>query len=156
MYKVKYSKKNIIKNIVIGNVNQIGGNLYNDVIAVNNGVIPGKSKLEQAGTGVFSKKDFKQGEILEIVPVLSIPIKDVSQNILKDYVFQYDSDHYGMVLGYGAVYNHQDIPNVSYEYSNKKDFMIYKATQDIKEGDELFVSYGLGWWNHRNLTPVNN
>ena len=155
MYKVKYSKK-IHQNIGISNINQKGGNLNDIVEAVNNGVVPGKSNLEQAGTGVFSKKDFKQGEILEIVPVLSIPIKDVTENILKDYVFQYDDKSYGMVLGYGAVYNHQDVPNVAYEYSNKKDFMIYKATQDIKEGDELFVSYGFGWWNHRNLTPVNN
>ena len=155
MYKVRYSKK-VYQNIGISNINQKGGNLNDIVEAVNNGVVPGKSNLTQAGTGVFSKKDFKQGEILEIVPVLSIPIKDVTENILKDYVFQYDDKSYGMVLGYGAVYNHQDIPNVSYEYSNKKDFMIYKATQDIKEGDELFVSYGIGWWNHRNLTPVNN
>lgn len=155
MYKINYSKKDSNNTkFYIHNLNQDGGNL--SVTAVNNGVEPGKSNLEQAGTGVFSKKDFKKGDILEVVPVLSVPQKDVTNNILKDYVFQYDDNNYGMVLGYGAVYNHQDIPNVSYEYSNNKDFMIYKALNDIKEGEELFVSYGFGWWAHRNLTPVNN
>ena len=94
MYKIVYSKKDCKDiNFSISNINQNGGNL--DVTAVNNGVVPGKSNLEQAGTGVFSKKEFKKGDILEVVPVLSVPIKDVTNNILKDYVFQYDDNNYG-------------------------------------------------------------
>ena len=51
MYKINYSKKDSNNTkFYIHNLNQDGGNL--SVTAVNNGVEPGKSNLEQAGTGV--------------------------------------------------------------------------------------------------------
>jgi len=143
-----------------------GGNIYNifeggseerdDILtSVNNGVQPGKSKLSGAGSGVFATRDFKVNDVIEIVPVLAIPIRHTTENILKDYVFMFDGENYGMALGYGSMYNHQNSPNVVYSYSKDKKFMKYTASKDIKKGDELFVSYGLGWWLHRNITPVD-
>ena len=153
--------------VPISNFNQSGGNIINILnsvvekepeikfTAVNNGILPGKSKLEGAGSGVFATKDFLVGDIVEVAPILPIPIKDTADNILKDYVFMYDGSYYGMALAYGGMYNHQNDPNLNYTYTDDKKFMIYKANKNIKTGDELFVSYGLGWWLHRKLSPVD-
>lgn len=166
--KNSYNSQNIntMNTYPIADFNLKGGFIYHvfeggseesnkntEVVSVNNGTYPGKSKLTEAGSGVFSNKNFKEGDILEVVPVLAIPIKDTKENILKDYVFMYDAENYGMALGYGSMYNHQNDPNVSYSYSDDKKFMQYSAIKDINSGDELFISYGLGWWVHRNITP---
>ena len=148
MYKINYFNK----KIGINNFYQIGGE--SKIKAENNGITVGRSNLENSGSGVFATKDFNKDDVLEVVPVLKIPIESVSNNILKDYVFMYDDNNYGVALGYGSIYNHQDDPNVIYSYSDDKEFMIYKTLKDIKSGDELFVSYGIGWWNHRNLKPI--
>lgn len=167
--KNSYNISKIIKSdiIPISNFNLNGGFIYHvfeggsdekensEITSINNGVYPGSSKLKDAGTGVFSNVNFNLGDLVERVPVLPIPIKDVSENILKDYVFMYDGENYGMALGYGAVYNHQNDPNISYNYTKDKKFMEYRAIKEVNKGDELFVSYGLGWWIHRNITPVD-
>ena len=144
------------KLVPISNFSQSGGFTDEENLTpLNNGVLPGKSNLDGAGTGVFATKDFNIGDIVEITPILPIPIKDTADNILNDYVFMYDGSNHGMALGYGGVYNHQNKPNIDYSYTNDKKCMIYKTNKNIKKGDELFVSYGLGWWLYRKLTPVD-
>jgi hypothetical protein len=165
-YNIKSIKSNDL--VPISNFNQSGGNIINilnsgveissgdeSFVAINNGILPGKSKLEGAGSGVFATKDFQVGDIVEVAPILPIPIKDVEDNILIDYVFMYDGSNYGMALAYGGMYNHQNDPNINYSYTSDKKFMIYKANKNIKTGNELFVSYGLGWWLHRKISPVD-
>lgn len=150
MYKINYTN-NRSKNIMSISEFQLGGSQNSYDSALNNGVYPSKSKIEEAGNGVFANKDFSKEEVLEVSPILAIPMNDVHGNILKDYVFNYGDGLYGVALGYGAVYNHQDIPNVSYSYSDNKKFMVYKANRDIKKGEELFVSYGQNWWMSRDI-----
>ena len=67
----------------------------------------------------------------------------------------YDGSNYGLVLGYGMVYNHQNNHNITYKYTDDKKFMVYKASKNIKSGNELFVNYGPNWWMKRNLTPID-
>ena len=47
-----------------------------------------------------------------------------------------------MVLGYGAVYNHDDNNSVYYYSDKDKNIMVYKTLRAIKKGEEIFVSYG--------------
>ena len=137
---------------VINNFSQIRGN--NDNV-VNNGAVPGISTLPNSGSGGFATKDFKVNDIVEIIGILKIPKNAVDDNILRDYVFMYDSNNYALPLGYGAVYNHLDDPNLTYSFTDDRERMIFKATKDIKAGEELFVSYGMGYWRWRGITPKN-
>ena len=138
----------------------------NEIIhAQNNGAIPGlseiiidKEKDHHAGSGAFATKDFKEGDIVEVCPLVRIPYEHIRNNGLNDYVFslQDASGDTACVLGYGAVYNHDDNPSLTYVYSDNNKFMIYKATRDIKNGEELTVSYGDGWWNARQQIQKQN
>jgi len=136
------------KNIPIDNF--IGGGESIDLEPMMKGIKIGKSKF---GNGVFATQDFAKNEIVEIAPALPIPPKDIQNNILKDYVFTYDTSNYGIVFGYGSIYNHNDNPSLNYSYTNNHKNMIYKTTRPIKSGEELFVSYGSHWWKNRNLMP---
>jgi len=155
-YNISSIKSN--KLIPISGFTQLGGNeniAEIKSISVNYGVLPGISKIKGAGSGMFAIKDFNVGDIVEVAPVLPVPFKDITNNILKDYVFMYDGSNYGLVLAYGSMYNHQNNHNLKYHYTNNKKFMVYKASKNIKAGNELFVNYGSLWWIKRNLTPID-
>ena len=47
---------------------------------------------------------------------------------------------FGDLFNYGSSEN----TNVSYTYSEGRDAMIYRATKDIKRGDQLFESSSYG------------
>jgi hypothetical protein len=47
-----------------------------------------------------------------------------------------------MVLGYGMIYNHQDTPNTLWKFRYKDLVADVIASKKIKNGEEIFVSYG--------------
>lgn len=155
-------------NLDINNLGP-GVDTYNGEIiyAQNNGSIPGLSKIvidqikdQRAGSGGFAIRDFQANEIVEVCPLVKIPYEHIKNNELNDYVFSLkggaDEGYTACVLGYGAVYNHDDNPSLTYEYTDNKKFMVYKTTRAVNNGDELTVSYGQNWWNVRNKYKVNN
>lgn len=130
----------------------------NDTLKQNNpflrdGVFLKESKY--GGKGVFTNKPIKQGDTVEIAPYLLVPINDISEsNILKDYVFQCDDCNHLLVLGYGSMYNHQDDPNLRYQYNDDQTMFCYIANRDIECGDELCISYGDQYWSGREIKKV--
>ena len=54
-----------------------------------------------------------------------------------------------MVLGYGMVYNHQDIPNTKWEFKYNLEYADVVASKDIKKGQEIFVTYGTEYFKNR-------
>jgi hypothetical protein len=110
-----------------------------------------KSNIEVAGLGVFTNKDLNTDDIIEVAPVLRVQTKYLFQenNILNDYIFRdpYDENYKIVALGFGSMYNHSDSPNMKYFYQSNK--MIYQAIKPISTGEELYISYGLNWWNYR-------
>lgn len=163
--KEYYKKKNINNNIqledLLKNINSSDKILESnekdkfDYISVNNGIIPGKSNLENGGFGVFAKKDFDVDDIVEVVPFLLLPVKDTN-NEMKNYVLKYDKNNSSLPLGYGNLYNHRNEPNIIYSYSKSKDFIIYKANMPIKSGDELFICYENDWFIEKSLNLTSN
>jgi SET domain-containing protein len=112
------------------------------------------SKLEikkspVAGLGIFAKKNFKVGEIIEIAPI----IKEKRENIgglVEDYLFSVpDEGMTGIALGWASLYNHSDDNNASWRVDG--DYIIVTCIKDIKKGEEIFVSYGTDYWNSRNI-----
>merc|ERR1711879_998202 len=55
-----------------------------------------------------------------------------------------------LALGNGALYNHQH-PDCNLEWGWLEGFDIieFRATRDIQEGEELFISYGSNYWKDR-------
>ena len=102
---------------------------------------------EVGGRGMFANRYFYKGEIVEISPAIKTKEKSIDDKI-RDYVFGLDEEYCLVVFGYGAIYNHSDTPNL--EYLNiGEDKVKYTCIKDIKEGEEMFVSYGEKYWNER-------
>ena len=108
-----------------------------------------KSRIENAGYGVFTESFIKKDTIIEISKILKVANSNVFQkdNILNDYIFKFDDNHSGVALGYGGLYNHSDNPNI--KYTVVEDKIIFQATRDIFTREEICNSYGKQYWEIR-------
>ncbi len=77
--------------------------------------------------------------------MLDFPIKELSlpvQRVVFNWAKLCDApEKYALVLGYGSMYNHADHPNLRYSADPENQAMIYTAVRDIKQGEQLTVSY---------------
>ena len=119
-------------------------NSYTDKLTIKQSLIP------NSGRGVFANKDFKQGEIIEVCPSITDYKKNFENSKIKDYTFKskFKKDQEVIAFGMCSMYNHSNEYNV--QHNQDPDNMIYKAARDIKNGEELYVSYGDDYWNTRN------
>jgi SET domain-containing protein len=100
---------------------------------------------DKKGRGVFAGKHFASGEIVETCPVVYLSPKERTHSehtIFAYYLYPWTSTRCGvMVLGYGSIYNHSFTPNTEWQPDFKAKTMIYRATKDINEGEEILVNY---------------
>ena len=104
-------------------------------------------KSEVAGRGVFANRNFAVGEVIEVCPLVEDKRSNISGR-LADYLF--DSSNKGqsyLPFGYCAVVNHSFKPNAVWKIED--DRMIMLCIKEIKAGEEIFHSYGEGYWNTR-------
>lgn len=98
------------------------------------------------GRGIFTKQSIPAGTIIEIAPVVVLPVKEV-KDILKtkmsNYVFRWGESarKLGVALGYASIYNHSYNSNCQYFADFKKNILTIKTVRPIKKGDELMVNY---------------
>lgn len=109
----------------------------------------GKSQIE--GLGVWALEPIIDDETIEETPVLIFDRKDVSDNLLIDYVFKIDEEKYALALGYGSLYNHRNQPNARWHYDKDRNVIVFRATRSIKPGEEIFISYGKDYFNTREI-----
>lgn len=106
-----------------------------DLICVKE--VPGK------GRGVFARKPIKKGTIIESVPVLLVPLKDLvagkDNPFLNKYMYVWSKTAYAISLGYGSLYNHSYEPNARYVFGAMR--LTYKAERDIAKGEEITINY---------------
>lgn len=109
-----------------------------------------KSRIPNAGYGVFCNRPFRAGEVVEVAPIIEVPRSVVytADNILWSYVFTSHNDPKCVVLalGYGSMYNHSSKPNVGHFVNgyDPKRLLTFRAIKDIPEGAELLLDYGPG------------
>jgi uncharacterized protein len=117
---------------------------YTDKISIKNSLIP------NSGRGVFSEKDFKKGEVIEVCPLITDYKKNFENSKIKDYTFRskFKKDQEVIVFGMCSMYNHSNDFNV--HHTQDPENMIFTASKDIKKGEELYVNYGGDYWNSRN------
>jgi len=112
-----------------------------------------KSPLPNGEWGVFANDFIPKGTVIEIARALKLKNNHLFQkgNVLNDYVFRLNDSESMIAFGFGSLFNHSDKPSI--DYTVEKDRVIYSTIQDIKDGDEIFISYGKDWWKNRGIVP---
>ena len=102
------------------------------------------------GRGIFARKCFKKGEVIEVAPTIKYNKVDefTEKSVLTHYDIHYKDAH-ALPLGYGALYNHADEHNADWHWDEKGDLVI-QANKDIQKGKEVFVNYGEQYWSKRS------
>ncbi|MFA5153660.1 MAG: SET domain-containing protein-lysine N-methyltransferase [Clostridia bacterium] len=100
---------------------------------------------------VLSKDLISNGEIVEICPVIPCGIEAKAINGIKDHIFELNKNErqYGLVLGYGSLYQHSEKPNLEFGYNKSNKQMYFTAIRMIKAGEELTIDYGVEYWDER-------
>lgn len=103
------------------------------------------------GRGVFARRAFRKGELIEIAPVIPVGADAVPAGEAPDgYLLDWDPDTKGqehaMVLGYVMLYNHSDKPNLDLESDMNKMTVTVRAARDIRTGEELCWNYSCDLW----------
>lgn len=111
-----------------------------------------KDTISGKGRGVFTERDFKKGEIVEVAPVIPVSKRNVNDNgeapdgYLLDWDGNYEDEEHCMPLGYIMLYNHSSTPNIMLDQDFDAYTMTAIALRDIKKGEELFWNYNCEIW----------
>jgi uncharacterized protein len=106
----------------------------------------GKSKIKNAGRGVFARVKINKGELIENCPVIEVPEGDVANltdSILITYFYYLgeNKERVFLALGFGSIYNHISTPNAHYVAGLENEMIDFVAIKDIREDDEITVNY---------------
>lgn len=109
---------------------------------VNSGLVV--RSTETRGYGVFTTKFIQSGSIIEECVVSEEIIRD--NEVFKSIRF-FGRKYNGIVIsiiphGFGCVYNHSENPNITWNHVVNIRVIIFTATRDIKENEELRHDYG--------------
>jgi hypothetical protein len=103
-----------------------------------------------APTATSGSGDFNVGEIIELSPYIEDDMENF-KGVMRDYVFKKDNKAIA-VFGYVSLCNHKDEPNALWKIIDSNFVIIARYT--IKKDEEIFISYGTGYWDTRNLEKL--
>ena len=112
-----------------------------------------ESLIPDSGKGVFASKDYKKDDIVEECNLLLDNTDEITNTIINDY--SWSDDHNGEkvtiipITGKCNMFNHSDNFSIDTSYDLNTKIMILRANTDIKEGEEMYNSYGDGYWESR-------
>lgn len=111
----------------------------------------GWKSMARKGRGVFARRDFKKGDVIEVAPVVPVAEENVPEDEFPDgYLLAWDEDtpgeEYAMALGYIMLYNHSAKPNMDLECDFEDETISAVASRRIKAGEELTWDYGCDLW----------
>ena len=104
-----------------------------------------KNKMSYKNGKMYSNKHFCVGDIIEESPVKLMDEKALYSETIRDTVFPIDTAKgiYGLPLGYAVCYrNSKEAPvegNISYEYDEDRNMIVFKAIKTIRPGNELVI-----------------
>lgn len=99
------------------------------------------------GYGVYANCPIKKGTIIEQCYFI---LGKGGDNSLEDFYFDVKKK-YGLVFGYGSIYNHSEEPNADYTFNLTRRVATFKATRLIRKDEEIFISYGDKWFKDRKM-----
>jgi uncharacterized protein len=101
-------------------------------------------QIKGKGRGVFARRLIYDGEVIERVPVLVLPIGESrtasGPTPMSDYCFDWGRGTVAVALGYGSLYNHSYQPNARYDDESGQT-KVFIAIRDIALGEEIVVNY---------------
>ncbi len=114
-------------------------------------LIPCAGHVKDTGTpkgrGVFAARPFFKGDVVEICPVILVhatfnELPPDLQTVLFGWkAFTGLDGVFGMALGYGSLYNHDNPANLRYAATGDGQGLIFIADADIARGEELTINY---------------
>lgn len=96
-----------------------------------------------SGRGIFSRRDYAPGDIIEICPIIRVPGKEqanLDATCLYNYYFSWRADN-AISLGFGSLYNHSYAPNAQYIKHFDADELHFSCIEPIPAGTEITVNY---------------
>tara|TARA_Y100000385_G_scaffold187496_1_gene193807 strand:- start:97 stop:864 length:768 start_codon:yes stop_codon:yes gene_type:complete len=98
--------------------------------------------IDHNNIGIFTNKDIKKGEIIELAPFVTDKYKPPSFNKNAIYI---ENKYWLIILGYGSIYRifYKDFnADIKIPDDNKNDidkFITISANRDIKKGEEIIL-----------------
>ncbi|MDD5719910.1 MAG: SET domain-containing protein [Candidatus Krumholzibacteria bacterium] len=106
-------------------------------------------ETEGRGRGVFARRDFRTGEVIEEAPVIVLDNDQyelLNRTVLRDYYFDWGEHSCAIPLGYSLIYNHSNCPNAMAARDRELGTIRFLALQDIAAGQEILHRYECGPW----------
>ena len=101
-------------------------------------------QIKGKGRGVFARRLIHDGEVIERVPVLVLPVGEIRSDSgptrMAGYCFDWGDGTVAVALGYGSLYNHSYLPNARYDDQSGQT-KVFRAIRDIAPGEEIVVNY---------------
>lgn len=116
-----------------------------------------ESEMLKGERGMFAIKHYKKDEIIENCPTLQVSEYDINYpNKINDYVFESNIEGDVLIpLGYCGLINHSDErQNATWTISPTNEFIHMRAIKDIEPGEEIYVSYGIDYWQERTIPKL--
>jgi SET domain-containing protein len=109
------------------------------------------AQTKAKGLGIFTNTKIKKGTVIEISPVIVMPLKDkehLDKTLLHDYIFMWGKkeENIAMALGWIPLYNHNYKSNCQYQMNFTTQEMAIISVVNIAENEELTINYN-GEWN---------
>ena len=111
------------------------------------------------GRGIFANDLIKKDTLIERCPLVPLAKRSKAQDdpIIWTYCFPgprncscekctTEGFQLFMVLGYGMIYNHQDNNNAVWQFNYQNLYADIIATRDIQINEEIFVNYGINYF----------
>ncbi len=101
------------------------------------------------GRGVFARRDFHAGEIIEQAPVIVLDDDQyelLNHTALRDYYFDWGEHRCAIPLGFSLIYNHADEPNAYTQRDKEQGLIYFVALRDIAAGQEIVHRYECAPW----------
>jgi uncharacterized protein len=104
------------------------------------------AQTSNKGLGVFTNTAIKKGTVLEVSPVIVMPLKQkkhLDKTLLHDYIFMWGKNEkqVAMALGWVPLYNHSYLSNCEYEMNFETNEMMIHAITNIKPHEEITINY---------------
>ena len=104
------------------------------------------------GKGCQAIEDIKKDELISLEPMIKLEGNTLGRKSnVRNYVWasKTKKNIVYLVNGLGSYCNHSTESNLIVRMIEDKLMCEYRAKDDIKKGDELFVNYGKNWFKAR-------
>ncbi len=100
--------------------------------------------IEGKGRGMFTALDIEPGSLIEICPLILIPVTQsafIDKTEIYNYYFLWNDEFIALALGYGSLYNHSNHPNAKVIFDYESQEIQFEANRLIQEGEEILIDY---------------